>query len=142
MSFRLEVSRGNKRAVSQKGGLGQCALVPVFGTGEYLHVPSFGTSGFWYRGKSECTLVPVFGNGEHPPKPPFWKPPLCEAPKLCNKLQTFCESTQLYECSVTLVAAAFNRELLGLLSLIERRVLDLNVLGDLSRMGESKSHGG
>ena len=37
-------------------------------------------SGFWYRGTSECALVPVFGTGEHPPKPPFWKLPFCEPP--------------------------------------------------------------
>ena len=30
----------------------------------------------------ERTLVPVFVPGEHPPKPPFWKPPFCELPKV------------------------------------------------------------
>ena len=46
-----EMSLGDKRAVSSKGGFGERALVPVF--------------------------VP----GEHPPKPPFWKPPFCQHPK-------------------------------------------------------------
>ena len=34
-------SRGNKKAVSKKGGFGECALVSVFGTGEHPNVPSF-----------------------------------------------------------------------------------------------------
>ena len=56
-------SRGNKRAVSEKGGVGACTLVPVFGTREHPHVPSFRFlvpgnirmyphSGFWYWGIS------------------------------------------------------------------------------------------
>ena len=32
-------------------------------------------SGFWCPGISECALVPVFGTGEHPPKPPFGNHP-------------------------------------------------------------------
>ena len=32
--------RGYKRVVSQKGGFGESALFPIFGTGEHLNVPS------------------------------------------------------------------------------------------------------
>ena len=34
-------SLGDKRAVSQKGGFGERALVPVFVPGEHADVPSF-----------------------------------------------------------------------------------------------------
>ena len=42
--------------VSQKGGFGEGALVPVFGTREHPNVPSF-RSGFWYPGTSTKTIV-------------------------------------------------------------------------------------
>ena len=51
-----------KRAVSKKGGFGECTLVPVFGGEEHVNVPSFWClvpeehpnvcSGSWYRGTS------------------------------------------------------------------------------------------
>ena len=100
----LFISRGNKRAVSKKGGFGECTLVPgcwYRGTSECTLVPLFGTGGtsectlvpvFGTGGTSECTLVLVFGTGEHSPKPPFWKPPLCEPPIILCKnrvLMTF-----------------------------------------------------
>ena len=39
------VSRGNKRAVSKKGGFGECALVPALLPGNIQMYPR---SGFWY----------------------------------------------------------------------------------------------
>ena len=54
----FQISRGNKRAVSQKGGFGECARVPVFGTGEHPNVPSF------------RLLVP--GSIRMNPRPVFW----------------------------------------------------------------------
>ena len=59
MNAAVICSKGSTGAVSQKGGFGECALVPVFGNGEHLNVPSFR----------------VFGAGEHLPKPPFWNHP-------------------------------------------------------------------
>ena len=61
-------SRGNKRAVSETGGFGECTLVPVFGAGQHPNVPSFRLlvpgnirmyprSGFWYRGASAKTTL-------------------------------------------------------------------------------------
>ena len=96
ISDRPKLSSGNQRAVSKRGGFGECTLVPTkgrFRKGVVLaNVPLFRffvpgnirmypRSGFWYRGTSECTLVPVFGTREHPPKPPFWKVSLCESRK-------------------------------------------------------------
>ena len=76
----------DKRAVSQKGGIGECTRVPVFVLGEHANVPSFRfsfrenmrtypRSGFCSGRTSECTLVPVFVPKEHPPKPRFGNHP-------------------------------------------------------------------
>ena len=57
----------------EKGGFGECTLIPVFGTVEHPNVPSF-----WFLAPGEHPNVPSFrllGAWEHPPKPPFWKPP-------------------------------------------------------------------
>ena len=51
----VQGSLGDKRAVSQKRGFGEYALVPVFASGEHANVPSFRFS------------VP----GEHPNVPSF-----------------------------------------------------------------------
>ena len=77
-SWRVWKSRGNKRAVSKKGGFGECALVPVFGAGEHPCAPSFR---FLVPGNIRMYPRPVFGTGAHPPKPAFWKPPFCEPPR-------------------------------------------------------------
>ena len=68
-------SGGNKRAVSQKGDFGECALVPVFGRGEHPNVPS---SLFLVQVNIRMYPCSCFGTAEHPPKPLFWKPPVCE----------------------------------------------------------------
>ena len=75
----LYISLGDKRAVSQKGGFGECALVPVFVPGEHANVPSlrfsfrenirmYPRSGFRSDGTSAKTTLFVFG------KPPFCQP--------------------------------------------------------------------
>ena len=60
----------------------------LFGTEEHLHRAdcTYPRSGFRHRGTSVCALVLVFGTGEHPPKPPFWKPPFCQARKKSTKI--------------------------------------------------------
>ena len=73
-------SRGNKRAVSKKGGFGECTLVPVWCRGSSRNIRMHPRSGFWYGGTSECTLVPVFRSGGTSAKPPFWKTTLLRTP--------------------------------------------------------------
>ena len=73
-----KTSRGNKRAVSWKGGFGERALVPVFGTGQNPNVPSFR---FLVPGNIRMYPCSFFWYREHPLKPPFWKPPFCDTPK-------------------------------------------------------------
>ena len=38
-----------------------------------------------------------FRSGEHPPKPPFWKPPFCEPPKIFNLA---CRLQSRLKCSI------------------------------------------
>ena len=85
----------------KKGGFGECALVPVFGSGEHPHVPSFRSlvpgnirmyplSGFWCRGRSAKTTLLRTSKNRGPKKQiicssisflaptqntPFWAPP-------------------------------------------------------------------
>ena len=73
-TFREEQKGFRKRAV--------LANVPSFRVLVPGNIRMYPRSSFWYWGTSECTLVPGFGTGEHPPKPPFWKPPFCEPPKM------------------------------------------------------------
>ena len=65
-SFSSKISPGDKRAVSQKGGFGECTLVPVFVLGEHASIPSFW---FSFRGN--------IGQNH-----PFGIPPLFEPPKI------------------------------------------------------------
>ena len=50
------------------------------------NIRMYGRSGFGTETTSECTLVPFFGTGEHPPKPPLWKPPFCQPPKVSSQI--------------------------------------------------------
>ena len=51
------------RSSFRSGGTSECALVPVFVLGNIRMYPLSG-----------------FRSGGHPPKPPFWKPLLCQPP--------------------------------------------------------------
>ena len=54
----LLISLGDKRAVSQKGGFGECALVLVFFSGEHPNVPSFR----FFRSRGNIRQNHPFGN--------------------------------------------------------------------------------
>ena len=53
------ISRGNKRAVLQKGGFGECTLVPVFCT-VFFFVFLCSCSGFGVGGPGRPVCVPSF----------------------------------------------------------------------------------
>ena len=100
----LDKSRGNNRAVLQKGGFGECIVVPVFGVRRSVFVPSFQFWGsivpvFFCRRFVFC-LVPTFrflylcsglwGSGEHPPKPPFGNQPFANSQTNLSSLAGKC----------------------------------------------------
>ena len=62
----------------QKGGFGECALVPSFGAQEDQKSES-SSARIALQG---TTFGGNFGTGKHLPKPPFWRPPFCESPNL------------------------------------------------------------
>ena len=65
------------RAVSQKGGLGECALVTVFVPGECANVPSFR---FSFRGNIRMYPRSGFRSGGKPAKTTLWENCECKNP--------------------------------------------------------------
>ena len=71
------LSLGHKKAVSYKGGLGECTLVPVFVPGEHANVPLFR---FSFRGNIGMYPRSGFRSGGTSAKPSFWKTTLLSTP--------------------------------------------------------------
>ena len=70
--------------VLYKAGFGKCALVPVsWGSGiSNIHDIAFLLPEKHCSAQGNTSGEGRFGTGEHLQKPPFWKPPLCEPPRV------------------------------------------------------------
>ena len=94
----------NNRAVLQKDGLGECALVPVFGSIVQFFVPSFRFLGSAVPGF--CILVPVLGGpGNICQNHPFGNHPVLQPPTLsgvirANRFARFARITRPSEIRV------------------------------------------